>query len=40
LILQNKMVKIDKQELFNKISAESNKNGFNLYQFLSKEYLT
>ncbi len=40
LILQHKMAKIDKQELFNKISAESNKNGFNLYQFLSNEYLT
>ncbi len=40
LILQHQMAKIDKQELFNKISAESNNNGFNLYQFLSKEYLS
>lgn len=40
LILQHEMSKINKIELFNKISAESNKNGFNLYQFLSKEYLS
>lgn len=39
LILMDRMKSIDKKELHDKLSEESNKIGFNLYQFLNKEYL-
>lgn len=39
LILMDRMKSIDKKELHDKLSEESNKIGFNLYQFLNKEYI-
>lgn len=38
LILMNRMKTISKEQLFNKIQQDSNKNGFNLYQFLQDNY--
>ena len=38
LILMNRMKTISKEQLFNKIHQDSNKNGFNLYQFLQDNY--
>ncbi len=38
LILQDRMSGISKIELFAKLKTESNKKGFNLYQYLNKEY--
>lgn len=38
LILQDRMSGISKIELFDKLKTESNKKGFNLYQYLNKEY--
>jgi LAO/AO transport system kinase len=38
LIVMHKMKGISKEEIFNKIQTEANKNGFNLYQFLQDNY--
>lgn len=38
LILMNRMKTISKEQLYNKIQQDSNKNGFNLYQFLQDNY--
>jgi LAO/AO transport system kinase len=38
LIVMHKMKGISKEEIFNKIQLEANKNGFNLYQFLQDNY--
>ena len=38
LIVMHKMKGISKEEIFNKIQSEANKNGFNLYQFLQDNY--
>ncbi len=38
LILMDRMKKINKEDLFDKLETETNKNGFNMYQFLRDNY--
>lgn len=38
LILMDRMKRINKEDLFNKLETETNKSGFNMYQFLHENY--